>query len=170
MRHNVTLYVHCLSYTLLHKTKTARGSRTASYSLCTDGSFPGNKRAGVWMQPLTSITEMLRIGAPDVCSRHLPSWGPREDFTFDCRVQLKCDGTRWRKVMGKLAKGVGTQYSSHYHGTWYIQHYYSWCAHLGCQQSTELTPPPIYMGSSVSPKDEICFLRVCHHISNAVYH
>jgi len=27
--------------------------------------------------------------------------------------------------------------------TWCIQHYYRWCAHLGCQQSTELTPPPI---------------------------
>ena len=25
------------------------------------------------------------------------------------------------------------------------------------------------MDSSVSPKDEISFLRVCHHISNAVY-
>jgi len=25
------------------------------------------------------------------------------------------------------------------------------------------------MDSSVSPKDEILFLRVCHHISNAVY-
>jgi len=25
------------------------------------------------------------------------------------------------------------------------------------------------MDSSVSPKDEICFPRVCHHISNAVY-
>ena len=25
------------------------------------------------------------------------------------------------------------------------------------------------MDSSVSPKDEIRFLRVCHHISNAVY-
>ena len=24
-----------------------------------------------------------------------------------------------------------------------IQHYYRWCAHLGCQQPTELTPPPI---------------------------
>jgi hypothetical protein len=30
-------------------------------------------------------------------------------------------------------------------------------------------PPPIYMDSSVSPKDEIWFLRVCLHISNAVY-
>jgi len=25
------------------------------------------------------------------------------------------------------------------------------------------------MGSSVSPKDEIWFLRVCHHVSNEVY-
>jgi hypothetical protein len=29
-----------------------------------------------------------------------------------------------------------------YVGTRCIQHYYRWCAHLGCQQSTELTPPP----------------------------
>ena len=52
------------------------------------------------------------------------------------RVQLKCDGTRWRtggEVKGKLANGVGSQYPSHYLGTWCIQHYYRWCAHLGCQ-------------------------------------
>ena len=60
------------------------------------------------------------------------------------RVRLKCDGTQWRtggEVKGKLANGVGSQYSSHYFGTWCIQHYYRSCAHLGCQQSTELTPP-----------------------------
>jgi hypothetical protein len=37
------------------------------------------------------------------------------------RVRLKPDGTRWRtggEVKGKLAKGVGSQYSSHYLGTW----------------------------------------------------
>jgi hypothetical protein len=28
------------------------------------------------------------------------------------------------KVKGKLANGVGSQYSSHYLGTWSIQHYY----------------------------------------------
>ena len=28
---------------------------------------------------------------------------------------------------------VGSQYPSHYLGTWCIQHYYRWCAHLGCQ-------------------------------------
>jgi len=52
------------------------------------------------------------------------------------RLQLKCDGTRWRtggEVKGKLANGVGSQYPSHYLGTWCIHHYYGWCAHLGCQ-------------------------------------
>ena len=38
-----------------------------------------------------------------------------------------------REVKGKLANGVGSQYPSHYLGTWCIQHYYRWCAHLGCQ-------------------------------------
>jgi len=36
------------------------------------------------------------------------------------RVQLKRDGTRWctgGEVKGKLANGVGSQYSSHYLGT-----------------------------------------------------
>ena len=44
---------------------------------------------------------------------------------------------------GKLVNGVGSQYPSHYLGTWCIQHYYRWHAHLGCQQSTELTSPPM---------------------------
>jgi hypothetical protein len=79
-----------------------------------------------------------------------------------CRLQLKCDGTRWRtggEVNGKLANGVGSQYSSYYLGTWCIQHYYRWCAYLGCQS----------MDSSVSPKDEIWFLLVFHHISAGLY-
>ena len=40
-------------------------------------------------------------------------------------LQLKCDGTRRRTgggVKGKLANGVGSQYPSHYFGTWCIQH------------------------------------------------
>jgi len=52
------------------------------------------------------------------------------------RVQLKCDGTRWRtggEVKGKMANGVGSQYPSHYLGTWCIQHYYRCCTNLGCQ-------------------------------------
>jgi hypothetical protein len=62
-----------------------------------------------------------------------------------CIDQLECDGTRPRtggEVKGKLANAVGNQYPSHYLGTCCIQHYYRWCAHLGCQPSTELTPPP----------------------------
>ena len=52
------------------------------------------------------------------------------------RLQFKCAGTRWRtggEVKGKLVNAVGSQYPSHYLGTWCIQHYYRWCAHLGCQ-------------------------------------
>jgi len=45
-------------------------------------------------------------------------------------------------MKGKLVNGVGIQYSSHYLGTWRIQHYYRWCAHLGCQWLTEPSPPP----------------------------
>ena len=59
------------------------------------------------------------------------------------KIQLKCDGTWWRRgreVKGKLANGVGSQYSSHYLGTRCIQHYYRWYAQIGYQQSTELTP------------------------------
>ena len=51
------------------------------------------------------------------------------------RVRLKPDSTRLRtggEVKGKLANGVGSQYSSHYLGACCIQHYYRWCAHLGC--------------------------------------
>ena len=50
------------------------------------------------------------------------------------RVELKCDDTHWcmgGEVKGKLANGVGSQCPSHYLGTWCIQHYYRWCAHLG---------------------------------------
>jgi len=41
---------------------------------------------------------------------------------------------------GYCANAVGSQCSSHYLGTWCIQHYYRWCARLCCQYSTELTP------------------------------
>jgi len=48
------------------------------------------------------------------------------------------------EVKGKLANGVGSQYSSHNLGTWCIQHYYRWCAHLGCQWSTEMETLCVY--------------------------
>jgi len=65
------------------------------------------------------------------------------------RLQLKCDATRWRtggEVKGKLTNAVGSQYPSHYFRTWCTQHYYRWCALLGCQQSTELTPSADWNG------------------------
>ena len=55
---------------------------------------------------------------------------------WNVRLQLKCDGARWRtgrEVKGELAIGVCRQYPSRYLGTWCIQHYYRWCAHLGRQ-------------------------------------
>jgi len=65
---------------------------------------------------------------------------------------------------------VGSQYPSHYLRTWCIQHYYRWCVHLGCQQSTELTPSGRFKWTRpFRTKDEIWFLRVCHHISHTVY-
>ena len=74
---------------------------------------------------------------------------------------------KWKK---KLANGVCSHYSSHYLGTWCIQHYYRWCAYLGlpavdwtdASRRFKWTRP-------FRAKDEIWFLRVYHHISNAVY-
>jgi hypothetical protein len=87
-----------------------------------------------------------RCDSKDCCrvSRRLECQIHDSKTALKCRVPMKPDGTRWRtggEVKGKLANGVGSQYSSHYLGTWCIQHYYRWCAHLGCQHSTELTPP-----------------------------
>ena len=69
---------------------------------------------------------------------------------------------RWQTVTHwkwKLANAVGSQYSSHYLGTWCIQHYYRWCEHLGCQQSTELTPPGRFKWTRfVLTKEKIWFL------------
>jgi hypothetical protein len=89
------------------------------------------------------------------------------------RLQLKCDGTRWRtggEVKGELTNAVGSKYPSHYLGTRCIQHYYRWYAHLGCQQSTELTPPRRFKWTRpFRAKDEIWFVRVCHHVSTDPY-
>ena len=74
----------------------------------------------------------------------------------------------WRPPtdLNGLANAVGSQYSSHYLGTWCNQHYYRWCAHLGCQQSTELTPPCRFkLTLSFRAKYKIWFLRVWLHIS-----
>jgi len=85
------------------------------------------------------------IGHSCICTEFPKPFG-YIDITLTISIyQLKCNGTRWRtggEVKGKLANGLGSQYPSRYLGTWCIQHYYRSCANLGCQWSTELTPPP----------------------------
>ena len=92
---------------------------------------------------------------------------------FCSRVQLKCDGTLWHtggEVKGKLANGVGSQYPSHYLGTWCIQHYYRWCAHLGWPVVDWTDAPCRFKWTRpFRGKTKIWFLRVCHHISTDLY-
>ena len=92
--------------------------RSTSCSMRTKVTFPGSKAAG----------------PSNRSHKTAPSSGVTD--AWSCRLQLKCDGTRWRtggEVKGKLVNGMGSQNSSHYLGTWCIQHYYRWCAHLSCQ-------------------------------------
>jgi hypothetical protein len=83
---------------------------------------------------------------PSLALRVYPKWRSggsvlhtASELYYSCtfgRLQLKCVGIRWRtggEVKGKLANGVGSQYPLHYLGTWCIQHYCRWWAHLGCQ-------------------------------------
>jgi len=86
----------------------------------------------------SNLTAKLKTDGPELPANDVGK------LSLCCRLQLKCGGTRCRtggEMKGKLVNGVGSQYPSHYLGTWCIQHYYRWCAHLGCQQSTELTLP-----------------------------
>ena len=79
--------------------------------------------------PLHSpISPSLSHQCVTVC--HHISTGVKKNYFTGDRLQLKCDGWRRRtggKVKGKLANAVGSQYPSHYLGTWCIQHYYRWC-------------------------------------------
>jgi len=62
--------------------------------------------------------------------------------TADAHTSAASSRLNWRPTadLNGLANAVGSQYPSHYLRTRCIQHYYRCCAHLGCQQSTELTP------------------------------
>ena len=90
------------------------------------------------------------------------------------RPQLKYDCTRWRtgwEVKGKLANALGSQYSSHYLGTWCIPHYYRWSAQLGWRSRLNCAPPPrrFKWTRPLRRKDEIWFLLVCHRVSTGLY-
>ena len=88
---------------------------------------------------------MEQLSCNDSTANHITKWsdwGVMQHVTQDnvpvVDSSWKCDGIRWRtggEVKGKLMNGVGSQYSSHYLRTWCIQHYYRWCAHLGCASS-----------------------------------
>ena len=93
--------------------------------------------------------------------------------TADTHSSAASSRLNWRRPpadLNGLANAVGSQYPSLYLRTRCIQHYYRWYAQLVCQQSTELTPPGRFNWTRpLLAKDEIWFLRVCHHISSAVY-
>jgi hypothetical protein len=77
---------------------------------------PGSTQPPVQWAPET----LPLLKQPGPATDHSPQ------ISVEGRVRLKPDGTRWRtggEVKGKLANGVGSQYSSHYLGTWCIQHY-----------------------------------------------
>jgi len=92
--------------------------------------------------------------------------------TADAHTSAASSQLNWRPPadLNGLANAVGSQYPSHYLGTWCIQHYYRWWAHLGCQQSTEMTPTDRFKWTRpFRAKDDVWFLRVCHHISTGLY-
>ena len=64
------------------------------------------------------------------------------DLESSWNVMAHGDAREGEEVKGKLANAVGSQYPSHYLGTWCIQHYYGWCAHLGCASSRLNWRPP----------------------------
>jgi hypothetical protein len=88
-------------------------------------------------------------------------------------VRARRDGTRWRtggEVKGELVNGVvaSTLHTTSEHGVSSIT---TADAHTSADSSPLNWRPRWFKWIlSVSPKDEIWFPLVCHHISNAVYH
>jgi len=126
----------------------------------------GDAREGKWREnwQMEWVTSTLHT-----TSKH----GVSSITTADAHTSAANSRLNWRPPadLNGLANAVGSQYPSHYLETWCIQHYYRWCAHLGCQQSTELTPPDRFKWTRpFRTKDKIWFLRVCHHISTGLYH
>jgi len=137
--------------------------------------------ASSWRQFKSSA--IGRGGAVAFCDRLYTAISASSSFwNWQLQIVIYCsnvsiarsepDGTRWRtggEVKGKDANGVGSQQLR----TGRLSAVYTiavpWSALLECQQSTELTPPPFQIDSSVSLKDQIWFLRVCHHVSNMLY-
>jgi len=86
------------------------------------GHVEGNK-CGHWTAYHNVVAIMFAVAACMLKDRN----SNHDNRNICGRVQLKHDGTRRHtggEVRGKLANGVGSQYSSNYLGTWCIQHYY----------------------------------------------
>ena len=75
------------------------------------------------------------------------------------------------EVKEKLANVVGSQYPSHYLGTWCIHHYYRWCR-TPLLPAVDWTDAPADLNGLVrfAERRNLVSERVCHHISNVVYH
>ena len=121
----------------------------------------------------TQVTRGLNEFVHQVGKKHYhEGFAVHSNPTFGVIARSEPDGTRWRtggEVKGKDANGVGSQQLRTGRRSAVYTIAVRWSALLECQQSTELTPPPIQMDSSVSLKDQIWFLRVCHHVSNVLY-
>jgi len=136
---------------------------SACYKKWVPGIFPGGYRRPVRRaNNLTALTCRLSSNL-----EAWTSWNP-QGLCGDCfRLQLKCDGTRWRTggaVKGKLVNGVGSQYSSHYLGTWCIQHYYRRCPHLPLVGWTDA---PAYLNGLVgfAERRDLVSARVPSHFN-----
>jgi hypothetical protein len=94
-----------------------------------------------------------------------PSWFPSITWSslYSLSAYLIVDVSRLNRFTGRwvLTAHLGTW-------TWCIQHYYRWCAHLACRLNWR--PCRFKWTRPFRPKDEIWFLRMSHHISNAVYY
>ena len=91
--------------------------------------FHGHIALGWWQIVVPGIHKNHRTVTTDALSDEAPHvskasstvyWGlgmkPSSTYPSECRLRLKCDGTRWRtgeEVKGKLANGVVSQQASH---------------------------------------------------------
>ena len=96
----------------------------------------------------------------------------REEVNFSWNVMAHGDAREWESEgeSWRMQWVASTLHTTSEHGVSSIT---TADAHTSAgQQSTELTPHPpgrFKWTRSFRPKDEIWFLRMCHHISNAVY-
>ena len=125
-RPNVMLYVHCMFCLYWPRNMFTESAEVveSGWYMMTHGEAREGKWRGNWrMQCVASTLHTT--------SEH----GVSSITTADANTSAASSRLNWRPPadLNGLANGVCSQYPSHYLGTWCIQHYYRWCAHLGCQ-------------------------------------